>query len=151
MEVQEFIGKSNKRSKLQMLTIPAILLAVAGFWLFRIYLTAPDLLTLTQVTNSLIVVSPFYVGFIALDSIKKIVFKKSYSVFDVRYQVSERHVDVRFFNHSLSINISDIENVRDPEFTGQLIHFVLKSGKEYSLPAPDNKLELYQLLTKRIA
>ncbi len=151
MEIQEFIGKSDKRSKFRMLAGPAILLGMAGFWLFRIYTVAPDLLGLTQLTNSLILALPFYIGIITFESIKKTVFKKSYSVFDVRYLVSERYVDVRFFNHSLSIKISDLEKIRDPEFTGQFMHFVLKSGIEYSLPVPDNKLELYQLLTKRMA
>ena len=50
MEIQEFIGKSDKRSKFRMLAGPAILLGMAGFWLFRIYTVAPDLLGLTQLT-----------------------------------------------------------------------------------------------------
>jgi len=151
MEIQEFIGKSDKRSKLRMLVVPVILLGVVGLWLFRIYSAAPELLEFSRVTNSLILAMPFYIGIIAIDSIKKTVFKKSYSAFDVRYQVSERYVDVKFFDHSLSIKIADLEKVRDPEYTGQFMHFVLKDGKEYSLPVPDNKFELHQLLSQRIA
>ena len=145
-----FFGTVKKTNKAIVFLMPLLYLGIASFWLYRMFQDLPSFMTLENVGRSIFVAFPFYLAFLSISSIKNILFTKFPSGFDIKYQLFDSYLEISSNDVLTRLKYSDIAKVQNPDKTGSSIKFQMKSRREFTVPAPEKKEELYFQLKQKL-